>query len=106
MPIASSLLNRVYYEDCIYGLGRAEFQGQIALIFADPPYNVSGKAITNVFEHGNWAKIDASWDCMSATDYEQFTANWLAAASGALQEGELFWSAPHITTHSSLGTSH
>jgi len=87
MSAPSSLVNRVFYEDCIPGLSREEFKGQISLIFADPPYNVSGKSLTNVFEHGSWEKINAAWDQKTPEEYEKFTLNWLSAAKGALQEG-------------------
>jgi site-specific DNA-methyltransferase (adenine-specific)/modification methylase len=87
MPIPASLLNRAFFEDCIEGLARIELQGEISLMFADPPYNVSGKAMNNVFEHGNWEKIDETWDQMAPADYETFTVQWLASAYNALKEG-------------------
>ncbi|HMF31871.1 MAG TPA: site-specific DNA-methyltransferase [Candidatus Lokiarchaeia archaeon] len=87
MSIPSLLVNRIFYEDCVAGLARPEYQGVISLIFADPPYNVSGKAMANVFEHGNWEKIDAEWDQMPPAEYEEFTIQWLAGAYSALKEG-------------------
>ncbi len=87
MPIPSSLLNRIFYSDCIEGLSREEFNGQISLIFADPPYNISGKGLANVFEHGSWEKINAEWDQKTPEEYEKFTRDWLSAAYNALQDG-------------------
>ncbi len=87
MPILPTSLNHVFYSDCIEGLSREEFRGQISLIFADPPYNVSGKSLANVFEHGSWEKINAEWDQKSPKEYEKFTREWLSAAYNALQEG-------------------
>ncbi len=87
MPILSSLVNHVFYSDCIEGLSREELKGQISLIFADPPYNVSGKSLANVFEHGSWAKINEEWDQKTPKDYEKFTQDWLSAAYNALHDG-------------------
>ncbi len=87
MPIPPALLNRVFYSDCIEGLSREELKGQISLIFADPPYNISGKNLANVFEHGSWEKINAEWDQKTPEEYENFTRRWLSAAYKALQDG-------------------
>ncbi len=87
MPISSSLLNKVVYSDCIEGLSREALKGQISLIFADPPYNVSGKTLANVFEHGSWEKINAEWDQKTPEEYEKFTQNWLSGAYKALEDG-------------------
>ncbi|OLS15300.1 MAG: DNA methylase N-4/N-6 [Promethearchaeota archaeon CR_4] len=81
------LPNCVFYSDCIEGLSREKFRGQISLIFADPPYNVSGKTLANIFEHGAWEKINATWDQKTPQEYEEFTRKWLSAAYGVLQDG-------------------
>lgn len=56
--------------------------GSVALIFADPPYNLSGKGMQWEGKEmgGNWYKVNEAWDTMSREAYGTFTERWLKEA--------------------------
>lgn len=61
----------------------------VALIFADPPYNLSGKPLQweGKAMGGSWYKVNEAWDTMSVEDYRTFTEAWLAACYRLLMPG-------------------
>jgi DNA modification methylase len=73
-------LTEVYSGDCRKILPRipALQQGQLDLVFADPPFN--------------WNRAYDQWDdAMPREDYLQFTKDWLAICAGGLRPGGAFW---------------
>lgn len=56
--------------------------GSLDLIFADPPYNLSGKGMQWEGKEmgGNWYKVNEAWDTMSREAYGTFTEGWLKEA--------------------------
>lgn len=62
---------------------RAELkESTIDLIYADPPYNLSGKALTLVNNKtgGPFYKMNEKWDTWSYEDYLEFTDEWISEA--------------------------
>jgi len=61
----------------------AELPGEsVDLIFADPPYNLSGKNMRweGKAMGGNWYKVNERWDTLTEEDYARFTQAWLEQA--------------------------
>jgi site-specific DNA-methyltransferase (adenine-specific)/modification methylase len=58
----------------------------INLIFADPPYNLSGKSLdlTNNTTGGAYYKMNEEWDTFDYGDYITFTAAWIKGCHTAL----------------------
>lgn len=59
----------------------------IDLIFADPPYNLSGTGLKwiNNQTGGDWFMMNERWDCMSQSEYETFTSRWLQECARVLK---------------------
>ncbi len=51
----------------------------VDLIFADPPYNLSGNKLKWIGNKtgGDWFMVDEEWDKMSESEYSQFTYDWI-----------------------------
>lgn len=64
-------------------------KNSIDLIFADPPYNLSGKGMEwkGNKTGGDWFKVNEAWDTMSAPEYMKFTRHWIGASYQTLKEG-------------------
>jgi site-specific DNA-methyltransferase (adenine-specific)/modification methylase len=78
--------NKIIQGDCIQVLSNQVPEQSINLIFADPPYNISGKALnlTNNHTGGAYYKMNEAWDTFSEDDYLTFTENWLSACQKVL----------------------
>ena len=79
--------NVIYKGDCIYLLHKKVDEESIDLIFADPPYNLSGNGLKweDNKTGGDWYMVNEPWDRMSAPEYLQFTHKWLSACSRVLK---------------------
>ena len=64
-------INNIYSGDCIEVLNKNIKKGSIDLVFADPPYNLSGNALKwqGNKTGGGWFMINEKWDKMSDPDY-------------------------------------
>lgn len=85
-PASQALpLDQILLGDCV-GLLATLPDGSIPLIFADPPYNLSGKTMQweNKAMGGNWYKVNEQWDTMSTDDYRLFTEAWLGQCKRVL----------------------
>ena len=51
----------------------------IDLVFADPPYNLSGKNLKLIGNKtgGDFHMINENWDKMTESNYEKFTDEWI-----------------------------
>lgn len=72
-------LNYIYDGDCIEIMQHEIDDNSIHLIFADPPYNLSGKTLnlTNNTTGGAFYKVNEDWDTYIYEDYISFTKKWL-----------------------------
>ena len=86
--------------DCIAGMGTIP-DGCIDVIFADPPYNLSGKAHLTV-RSGRPVKCDkGEWDVLG--DLHQFNLQWLAECVRVLSDQGTLWISGTLHNHPSVG---
>jgi site-specific DNA-methyltransferase (adenine-specific)/modification methylase len=78
--------NIIYQGDCINILKSKIKQESITLIFADPPYNLSGNSLElpNNKTGGAFYKVNENWDIFEYDDYLIFTENWISACKRVL----------------------
>ncbi|MFC1485206.1 DNA-methyltransferase [bacterium] len=72
-------INYIYLGDCISTLNNEINAESVNLIFADPPYNLSGNGLKweGNKTGGDWYMVNEAWDKMSDKDYLMFTKQWL-----------------------------
>ena len=81
-------INNIYSGDCIEILNKTIKKGSIDLVFADPPYNLSGNALKwqGNKTGGDWFMVNEKWDKMSDPDYFAFTEQWIKGCHAALKD--------------------
>jgi len=77
----------IYKGDCRQVLKGEIPDGSIDLIFADPPYNLSGNGLKwqNKGMGGDWFMVNEKWDQMTDVEYLKFTTEWIEACKKALK---------------------
>jgi len=82
-------INLIYKGDCIKVLNRQIEKNSIDLIYADPPYNLSGRKLSLIKNQtgGAFYKMNEKWDTWDSKDYFSFTYNWISAANSVLKLG-------------------
>jgi len=80
--------NVIYKGDCIKILNEKVDEKTVDLIFADPPYNLSGNGLKweGNKTGGDWYMVNEEWDKMSTPEYLQFTRQWLGASDRVLKD--------------------
>jgi len=80
-------INNVYLGDCIEIMEKDIDKSSIDLIYADPPYNLSGKALSliNNKTGGPFYKMNEEWDTWKYEDYFSFTEKWISKSWNALK---------------------
>lgn len=80
--------NLIYKGDCIEVLNENILEKSIDLIFADPPYNLSGNGLKweGNKTGGDWYMVNEKWDKMTAPEYLTFTRKWIGASDRVLKE--------------------
>lgn len=78
--------NILYLGDCVEVMQRSIEPESVALIYADPPYNLSGKELNLVNNQtgGPFYKMNEEWDTWDDAEYQRFTLEWLDAAKTTL----------------------
>ena len=81
-------VNTIYNGDCIKILNEKIDKKSVELIFADPPYNLSGNGLKweNNKTGGDWYMVNEEWDKMTAPEYMQFTHKWIGACHKVLKD--------------------
>ena len=85
--------NQIHCGDCIEMLRKKIDPESIDLIFADPPYNLSGSKLDlkNNKTGGAYYKVDEEWDTFTKTDYAKFTFAWIEECKKVLKSnGSLY----------------
>jgi site-specific DNA-methyltransferase (adenine-specific) len=79
--------NIIYQGDCIEVLNKQLPEKSVDLIFADPPYNLSGNGLKweGNTTGGDWYMVNEKWDKMSVPEYLQFTRQWIGACDRVLK---------------------
>ena len=72
-------LNYIYIGDCIKVLKEKITGESVDLIFADPPYNLSGSGLKwqGNKTGGDWYMVNEEWDKMTKSQYTLFTRRWV-----------------------------
>jgi site-specific DNA-methyltransferase (adenine-specific)/modification methylase len=86
-------LNHIYKGDCIEVMKKCIEDKSIDLIYADPPYNLSGKSLNliNNKTGGPFYKMNEDWDKWNYNEYIIFTEKWLKEAWRVLKSnGSLY----------------
>ena len=80
--------NIIYQGNCIEVLNEKVNEGSVDLIFADPPYNLSGNGLKwkGNKTGGDWYMVNEEWDKMTAPEYMQFTRKWIRACHRVLKD--------------------
>lgn len=80
-------INHIYLGDCIDILNKEIDPCSIGLIFADPPYNLSGGGLKwkGNKTGGDWYMVNEEWDKMSAPEYMEFTKKWITGCQRVLK---------------------
>ena len=80
--------NIIYNDDCIKTLNTKIDKNSIDLIFADPPYNLSGNGLKwkGNKTGGDWYMVNEAWDKMTAPQYMQFTRQWIGVCDRVLKD--------------------
>jgi len=80
--------NIIYSGDCINILKEKIDEKSIDLVFADPPYNLSGNGLKwkGNKTGGDWFMVNEEWDKMTAPEYLQFTRKWIGGCFCALKD--------------------
>ena len=86
-PQHSMRTNVIYNGDCIKVLNEKVDAQTIDLIFADPPYNLSGNGLKweGNKTGGDWYMVNEHWDKMTESEYMQFTQQWISACARVLK---------------------
>lgn len=79
--------NNIYKGDCREILKKQIPDESVDLIFADPPYNLSGNGLKwkNKGLGGDWFMVNEKWDKMTESGYLKFTQEWLAECKRTLK---------------------
>jgi site-specific DNA-methyltransferase (adenine-specific)/modification methylase len=90
--------NYIYCGNCIEILETKIKNDSIHLIYADPPYNLSGKPLNLINNNtgGPYYKLNELWDNFNYNDYLIFTEKWISASKSVLKSnGSLYISCNH-----------
>src|ERR1035437_7680334 len=81
--------NQLYLGDCVEIMTNEIEKESVNLIFADPPYNLSGNGLhwKGNKTGGDWYMVNEEWDRMSAPEYLLFTRKWIGGAFRVLKDG-------------------
>ena len=80
-------INNIYIGDCIKILDKEIDKDSIDLIFADPPYNLSGNGLKwkGNTTGGDWYMVNEPWDKMAPAEYMTFTEKWISQCKRVLK---------------------
>jgi len=85
--VTSLKLNTIHKGDCLELLDKIE-AGTVDMVFADPPYNLSGKTLNlkGSKTGGDWFKVNEKWDVYTDSEYQEFSNQWIQKAVTALSD--------------------
>ncbi|MCC7430967.1 site-specific DNA-methyltransferase [bacterium] len=86
-------INKIYQGDCIEVMEKELEKNSVELIYADPPYSLSGKSLNlkNNKTGGAFYKMNEDWDTWKQEDYLFFTEKWISQAKELLKNnGSLY----------------
>lgn len=86
-------INTIYNIDCLE-LTKKIKDNSVDLVFADPPYNLSGSNFRMKFTKSGGADLNTNkgkWDHYSDLEFEEFTKKWLAECFRILKKNGSIW---------------
>ena len=86
-------INKIYFGDCIKIMDKEIDKDSISLIYADPPYNLSGKSLNLVNNKtgGAFYKMNEGWDTWDYDKYIDFSKQWIEKSHRILKpNGSLY----------------
>lgn len=86
-------LNSIYNLDCLE-LTKQIKNNSIDLVFADPPYNLSGSNFKMKFTKSGGAELNTNkgkWDRYTDAEFEDFTKKWLSECYRILKKNGSIW---------------
>ena len=86
-------LNSIYNIDCLNFTKKIK-DNSIDLIFADPPYNLSGSNFKMKFTKSGGTDLNTnkgSWDRYTDEEFEEFTKKWLSECFRILKKNGAIW---------------
>jgi site-specific DNA-methyltransferase (adenine-specific)/modification methylase len=88
-------LNKIYNDDCIKILNDTSLiqKESVQVIFADPPYNLSGNGLksTGSKTGGDFNMVNEDWDKMQEDEFIEFTNKWVNSCKEVLKpNGSIF----------------
>lgn len=85
--MTSLKLNTIHRGDCLDLLDKIE-PGTVDMVFADPPYNLSGKTLNlkGSKTGGDWFKVNEKWDVYTNSEYQEFSNQWIEKAATTLSD--------------------
>ncbi len=80
--------NSIINGDCTTILNNEIDKLSVDLIFADPPYNLSGNGLKweGNTTGGDWHMVNEEWDKMTAPEYLKFTRKWIGGCHRVLKD--------------------
>jgi len=80
-------LNTIHKGDCRVIINKEIPNESVDLIFADPPYNLSGNGLKweGNKTGGDWFMVNEKWDQMTEDEYLKFTKEWIEACKRVLK---------------------
>jgi len=81
-------LNHIYLGNCISIMEEKISKESIDLVYADPPYNLSGKTLNlvNNSTGGPFYKMNEDWDTWDYNEYLEFTNQWIRQCYKVLKD--------------------
>ena len=93
---------RLYNNNCLDIL-KTMSSGSVDLIFADPPYNLSGENFVTV-QNGKPIKLyKGEWDVID--DIDRFNYEWISECFRVLSDNGTLWISGTLHNHPSVGTT-
>jgi site-specific DNA-methyltransferase (adenine-specific)/modification methylase len=73
-------VNKIYLGDCIEIIDKEIDKNSVPLVYADPPYNLSGKPLNliNNKTGGAFYKMNEKWDTWDYNKYVSFSEKWIS----------------------------
>lgn len=80
-------IDRVFLGDCLNLMPQFITNESVNLVYADPPYNLSGNGLKweGNKTGGDWYMVDENWDKMSPEEYLNFTHQWISECKRILK---------------------
>ena len=77
---------QIFRKDCVEGMKKLADES-VAMVFADPPYNLSGSSLVNKKSRtgGDFQKVNETWDNMPTDEYMEFTFEWISSVHRILK---------------------